>query len=148
MRHRFSGRQLNRTSSHRKALFQNLAIALIREERIKTTLPKAKELRPIVEKLITMGKKGDLHNRRRVLSQLQNKECVIKLIDTLSKRFKKRNGGYTRILKLGSRYGDNAPMAVIEFVTDVKKDGKVNEKTVISSVASDESAHQEEATTT
>ena len=116
MRHKISGRKLNRTSSHRKALFMNMAQALIQHEQIKTTLPKAKELRPIVEKLITLGKKGTLASRRQAISQIQDKGCVSKLIESLSKRFADRAGGYTRIMKSGFRYGDNAPMAVIEFV--------------------------------
>lgn len=116
MRHGISGRKLNRTSSHRKALFMNLTIALIREEKIKTTLPKAKDLRPFVEKLITLGKKGDLNSRRIALSILRSDEAVSKLFSVLTERFKVRNGGYTRVMKYGFRYGDNAPMAIIEFV--------------------------------
>lgn len=116
MRHKIAGRKLNRTSSHRKALFKNLAQALIQHEQIKTTLPKAKELRPVVEKLITLGKKGTLTARRQAISQIQDQGCVSKLIDGLAKRFAGRSGGYTRIMKSGFRYGDNAPMAIIEFV--------------------------------
>ena len=116
MRHKIAGRKLNRTSSHRKALFKNLAQALIQHEQIKTTLPKAKELRPVVEKLITLGKKGTLAARRQAISQIQDQGCVSKLLDILAKRFSGRSGGYTRIMKSGFRYGDNAPMAVIEFV--------------------------------
>ncbi len=116
MRHKVSGRKLNRTSSHRKALFKNLAQALIKNEQIKTTLPKAKDLRPIVEKLVTLGKRGDLHARRQALAALQDQEVVSKLMSVLAGRFASRSGGYTRILKAGFRYGDNAPMAVIEFV--------------------------------
>jgi large subunit ribosomal protein L17 len=116
MRHKISGRKLNRTSSHRKALFKNLAQALITHEQIKTTLPKAKELRPVVEKLITLAKKGTLAARRQAIAQIQDQTSVSKLIDTLGQRFATRAGGYTRIMKAGFRYGDNAPMAIIEFV--------------------------------
>ncbi len=116
MRHGFKQRRLNRTSSHRKAMFANMAVALIKHEQIVTTLPKAKELRPIVEKLVTLGKRGSLHARRQAISQIQDKTQVGKLFDTLAKRYAERNGGYIRIMKAGFRYGDNAPMAVIEFV--------------------------------
>lgn len=116
MRHKIAGRKLNRTSSHRKALFKNLAQALIKNEQIQTTLPKAKELRPVVEKLITLAKKGDLSARRLAISQLQDQEVVAKLMSDVGPRFAARNGGYTRILKSGFRYGDNAPMAIIELV--------------------------------
>lgn len=116
MRHRKSGRKLNRTSSHRKAMFANMAAALLKHEQIITTLPKAKELRPIVEKLITLGKRGDLHARRQAISRIQDKAMVSKLFETLGPRYQERNGGYTRVLKAGFRYGDSAPMAVIEFV--------------------------------
>jgi len=116
MRHRKSGRKLNRTASHRKAMFMNMAQALIKHEQIVTTLPKAKELKPIVEKLITLGKKGGLANRRLAIARLQDNDLVGKLFDTLADRYKDREGGYTRVLKAGFRYGDNAPMAVIELV--------------------------------
>ena len=116
MRHGFKQRRLNRTSSHRKAMFANMATSLIKHEQIVTTLPKAKELRPIVEKLVTLGKRGSLHARRQAISQIQDKTQVGKLFDTLAKRYAERNGGYIRIMKAGYRYGDNAPMAVIEFV--------------------------------
>ncbi|NNG05312.1 MAG: 50S ribosomal protein L17 [Inquilinus sp.] len=116
MRHGMSGRKLNRTSSHRKAMFSNMAAALIKHEQIKTTLPKAKELRPVVEKLITLGKKGSLHNRRNAHAMLRDDAMVAKLFDTLAERYKDRAGGYTRVLRAGFRYGDSAPMAVIEFV--------------------------------
>lgn len=116
MRHKIAGRKLNRTSSHRKALFKNLAQALIKNEHIKTTLPKAKELRPVVEKLVTLAKKGTLAARRQAISQIQDQDSVVKLMSVLSSRFTNRSGGYTRILKNGFRYGDNAPMAIIEFV--------------------------------
>lgn len=116
MRHRLSGRKLNRTSAHRKAMFDNLAAALIQHEQIKTTLPKAKDLRPIVEKLITLGKRGNLHARRQAIALLGDAKLAAKLFDTLAPRYAKRNGGYTRVLKAGFRYGDASPMAVIEFV--------------------------------
>ncbi len=118
MRHRMAGRKLNRTSSHRKAMFANMASALLKHEQIKTTLPKAKELRPIVERLITLGKKGSLHARRQALAKLpvSDKVIVEKLFSTLSERYAGRNGGYTRVLKAGFRYGDAAPMAIIELV--------------------------------
>jgi large subunit ribosomal protein L17 len=116
MRHGMSGRKLNRTKSHRKALFMNLAQALVKHEQIKTTLPKAKDLRPIVEKLVTLGKRGGLHARRQLISQLQNEQLANKLITVLAERYKGRPGGYTRVLKAGFRYGDAAPMAIIEFV--------------------------------
>ena len=116
MRHGLSGRKLNRTSTHRKAMFANMAVALIKHEQIKTTVPKAKELRPIAEKLITLGKKGGLHNRRRAYAMLRDDAMVAKLFDALADRYKERSGGYTRVLKAGFRYGDSAPMAFIEFV--------------------------------
>lgn len=116
MRHRMSGRKLNRTSSHRKAMFANMAAALIKHEQIKTTLPKAKELRPITDKLITLGKKGGLANRRLALSRLRDEGMVTKLFDTLGPRYADRPGGYTRVLHAGFRRGDMAPMAIIELV--------------------------------
>lgn len=118
MRHGMNGRKLNRPTSHRKSLFANQAAALIKHEQISTTLPKAKELRPIVEKLITLGKRGDLHARRQAASFLGqgSKEQVEKLFKTLAPRYKSRNGGYTRVLKAGFRHGDMAPIAVIELV--------------------------------
>ena len=125
MRHGFAGRRLNRTTGHRNALLVNLATALIKHEQIKTTLPKAKELRPIVEKLVTLGKKGGLALRRQAISELRDVDMVKKLFDVLAPRYKDRQGGYTRIIKAGFRYGDNAPMAVIEFVDrDVDAKGK------------------------
>ena len=111
-----SGRKLNRTSSHRGALLANLANSLLKHEQIKTTLPKAKELKPFVEKMITLGKNNDLHHRRQAISILQDLEVVDKLFSDLSKRYEKRNGGYTRIMKFGFRSGDSAPMAVIVLV--------------------------------
>ena len=116
MRHRKSGRKLNRTASHRKAMFKNMVAALIKHEQIITTLPKAKELRPVVEKLITLGKRGDLHARRLVFAKLRDDGMTKKLFDVLADRYRERPGGYTRVLKAGFRYGDSAPMAVIELV--------------------------------
>ncbi|MFZ1812950.1 MAG: 50S ribosomal protein L17 [Rhizobiaceae bacterium] len=123
MRHRNQGRKLNRTASHRKAMFANMAASLIEHEQIVTTLPKAKELRSVVDKLITLGKRGDLHARRLAIAQIRDVEQAKKLIEVLGPRYKDRNGGYTRVLKAGFRYGDNAPLAVIELVdrdTDAK----------------------------
>ena len=116
MRHLKSKRKLNKTSSHRKAMLGNMAIALIKHEQIQTTLPKAKELSPFVDKLITLGKKGDLASRKKAYSILPEKKWTSKIFDELSERYKERDGGYTRVLKAGFRYGDSAPMAVIELV--------------------------------
>jgi large subunit ribosomal protein L17 len=116
MRHAVAGRKLNRTSSHRKAMFNNMAAALVKHEQIKTTLPKAKDLRPIVEKLVTLGKKGGLSSRRQILASLKDDKLADKLLTTLADRYKSRAGGYTRVLKAGFRYGDMAAMAIIEFV--------------------------------
>lgn len=116
MRHQKRGRKLNRTASHRKAMFANMAAALIKHEQIETTLPKAKELRPIVEKLVTLAKRGDLHARRQAISQIRDVAMVGRLFATLGPRYEARKGGYTRVLKAGFRYGDSAPMAIIEFV--------------------------------
>jgi len=125
MRHGNSGRKLGRTSEHRKALFANMAAALIKHEQISTTLPKAKDLRPIVEKLVTLGKRGGLHARRQALSQIRDTALVEKLFTTLADRYKNRAGGYTRVLKAGFRHGDMAAMAVIEFVErDVSAKGQ------------------------
>ena len=123
MRHRNSGRKLNRNSSHRRAMFRNMATALLKHEQIKTTLPKAKELRPVVERMITLGKRGNLHARRQALSYLQDEIIVRKLFDGLAERYEDRAGGYTRVLKAGFRYGDSAPMAYIELV-DRDEDAK------------------------
>ncbi|MDE0942041.1 MAG: 50S ribosomal protein L17 [Alphaproteobacteria bacterium] len=116
MRHRIRGRKLNRDSSHRKAMFANMAAALIKHEQINTTLPKAKELRPIVEKLITLGKRGDLHARRLAFARIPDRAMVTKLFDVLATRYADRKGGYIRIIRANFRYGDCAPMAYIEFV--------------------------------
>ena len=116
MRHGYRGRVFNRSAEHRKAMFANMCQALIKHEQIITTLPKAKDLRPVVEKLITLGKRGDLHARRQAIAQIKDVDLVKKLFDVLGPRYKTRNGGYTRVLKAGFRFGDNAPLAVIEFV--------------------------------
>ena len=116
MRHGNKGRRLNRTASHRKAMFANMAASLVKHEQIVTTLPKAKELRPIVEKYITLAKRGDLNSRRIAIARMRDVDMVKKLFDVLGPRYAERQGGYIRIMKAGFRYGDNAPMAVIEFV--------------------------------
>ena len=116
MRHRMAGRKLNRTSQHRRMLFRNMAQALIKHEQIITTLPKAKALRPVVEKLITLGKRGDLHARRMAYAHLRDDTTTAKLFEVLGSRYAERKGGYTRVMKAGFRYGDSAPMAVIELV--------------------------------
>ena len=125
MRHGFRGRRFNRTPEHRKAMFANMSAALIKHEQIVTTLPKAKDLRPVVEKLVTLGKRGDLHARRNAMSELRDADMVRKLFAVLGPRYKDRHGGYLRVLKAGFRQGDNAPMAVIEFVDrDVSAKGQ------------------------
>ena len=116
MRHKFGNKKLNKTSEHRKAMIQNMLNSLIKYEQITTTLPKAKVLKPKADKIITLGKKGNLSNKKILFSKLQDKNCAKKVFSTLSKRYEKRNGGYTRIIKAGFRYGDNAPMAIIEFI--------------------------------
>ncbi len=139
MRHRKAGRKLNKTSSHRKAMFANMASALLKHEQIVTTLPKAKELRPVVERLITLGKRGSLHARRQAASKLpvSDKEIVQKLFDTLAERYKERAGGYTRVLKAGFRHGDAAPVAVIELV-DRDVDAKGKDSGPVQEVVADE----------
>lgn len=125
MRHGFRGRRFNRTVEHRIAMFANMSAALIKHEQIVTTLPKAKDLRPVVEKLVTLAKKGGLHARRQAMSELRDETQLKKLFDVLAKRYASRNGGYLRIMKAGFRHGDSAPMAVIEFVDrDVNEKGK------------------------
>ncbi|MEO0550897.1 MAG: 50S ribosomal protein L17 [Pseudomonadota bacterium] len=116
MRHGIAHRKLNRTASHRKAMFANMAASLIEHEQIVTTLPKAKEMKPFMDKLITLAKKGDLHARRQAIAKVRNKDAVHKLFEVFGERYKDRNGGYTRVLKAGYRFGDNAPRAVIELV--------------------------------
>lgn len=128
MRHKIKGRKLNVTSSHRQAMLANMAVALVTHEQIKTTLPKAKELRPYIETLITKAKKADLTVRRSVLSKIKDKKAVEKLINILGTRYKDRPGGYTRIIKAGFRYGDLAPIAYIEFVDrDINSKGNIQQ---------------------
>ena len=141
MRHQNSGRKLNRTASHRKAMFANMAASLILHEQIVTTLPKAKEIRPIVEKLVTLGKRGDLHARRQAISQIRDVAVVSKLFDAIASRYVNRNGGYLRIMKAGFRHGDNAPLAVIEFVDrDVDAKGAADKARVAAEAAAAEAA--------
>jgi large subunit ribosomal protein L17 len=141
MRHRLHGRGFSRTSAHRKAMFENLAAALIKHEQIETTLPKAKDLRPIVERLITLGKHGGLANRRRAIAALQETGLANKLMTTLAERYTSRPGGYTRIIKAGYRYGDNAAMAVIELVDrDPEAKGKDSGPTGTEEEAEEEAA--------
>ena len=128
MRHGLANKKLNRTSEHRKALLKNMLNSLIKYEQIKTTLPKAKFLKPQADKIITLGKKGSLHNTKMLVSQLQDTKSANKVKNTLSKRYEKRSGGYTRIIKAGFRYGDNAPMAIIEFVNRDVEAKKVDKK--------------------
>jgi large subunit ribosomal protein L17 len=116
MRHANAHRKLNRTHEHRRAMFANMAVALIKHEQIVTTLPKAKDLRPVVEKLVTLGKRGDLHARRQAIAEMRDVAMVKKLFEVLAPRYRDRNGGYTRVLKAGFRHGDSAAVAVIEFV--------------------------------
>jgi large subunit ribosomal protein L17 len=143
MRHLNSGRRLNRTSSHRAAMFANMACSLIKHEQITTTLPKAKELRPIVEKLVTRAKngKGSLHARRLAISQIKDTTMVAKLFDVLGPRYAARPGGYVRVLKAGMRYGDNAPMAVIEFV-DRDPEAKGKDSGPVEAAETEEAAAQ------
>ena len=137
MRHKFGYRKLNRTSEHRKALFKNMLNSLIKYEQITTTLPKAKELKPQIDKVITLGKKNNLSSKKNLFTQLQSKTSVDKLIKVLSQRYEKRNGGYSRVIRAGYRYGDDAPLAVIELVDrdlqakkiDVKKKDETSKKT-------------------
>ena len=141
MRHQNSGRKLNRTASHRKAMFANMAASLIQHEQIVTTLPKAKELRPIVEKLVTLGKKGGLSLRRQAISQIRDVAVVSKLFDAIASRYANRNGGYLRIMKAGFRHGDNAPLAVIEFVDrDVDAKGAADKARVAAEADAAEAA--------
>jgi len=142
MRHRMSGRKLNRTPSHRKAMFGNMAVALLTHEQIKTTLPKAKELRRVADRMISLGKRGNLHARRQALSVLHDTELVGKLFGPLAERFKERNGGYTRVVKAGFRYGDNAPMAIIELL-DRDPEAKGKEDRARAALEADEGSDAE-----
>ena len=129
MRHKLSNRKLNRTSEHRKALFKNMLNSLIKYEQITTTLPKAKELKPKIDKVITLGKKNNLQSKKNLFSELQSKASVVKLSKVLSQRYEKRNGGYSRVIRAGYRYGDDAPMAVIELIDRDVQAKKVDVKT-------------------
>ncbi|MEM6383493.1 MAG: 50S ribosomal protein L17 [Pseudomonadota bacterium] len=141
MRHGKSGRKLNRTASHRKAMFANMAASLITHEQIKTTLPKAKEMKPIMDKLITLAKRGDLHARRQALSRVRDEAAVRKLFGVLGERYSDRQGGYTRVLKAGFRFGDNAPVGVIELVgRDVEAKGAADRARVEAEEAAEEVA--------
>ena len=145
MRHGMANKKLNRTSEHRKALLKNMLNSLIKYEQIKTTLPKAKFLKPQADKIITLGKKDNLHNTKILISQLQDTISANKVKKTLSKRYEKRSGGYTRIIKAGFRYGDNAPMAIIEFVdrnVDAKRVDKKNKDTAKDSTPKSEEKKQ------
>ena len=146
MRHRFGYKKLNRTSEHRKALIKNMLNNLIKYEQIITTLPKAKVLKPQADKIITLGKKKNLQNTRRLVSKLQDKTNANKVIKTLSKRYEKRSGGYTRIIKAGFRYGDNAPMAIIEFVERDVVAKRVDRKKIKSEDKSKKDTPQEQKT--
>jgi len=137
MRHGLHGRRLNRTASHRKAMFANMAVSLIKHEQIKTTLPKAKDLRRVIDRLVTLGKRGDLHARRQALSVLRDSAVTAKLFDELATRYKERNGGYSRVLKAGFRYGDMAPMGIIELV-DRDPDAKGQDSGPTQEAASEE----------
>jgi len=139
MRHGNAHRKLNRKPEHRKAMFANMAAALIKHEQIVTTLPKAKDLRPIVEKLVTLGKRGDLHARRQAVAEIRDVPMVKKLFEVIGPRYKERNGGYCRILKAGFRYGDSAPVAVIEFV-DRDVDAKGQDSGPVQEKAAEEAA--------
>lgn len=139
MRHRKSHRKLNRTSTHRKAMFVNMSASLIKHEQIMTTLPKAKELRGVVDRLITLGKRGDLHARRQALGQIKDRALVEKLFSQLAERYSDRPGGYTRVMKAGFRYGDSAPMAVIELV-DRDEDAKGQDSGPVDVEAMEEAA--------
>jgi large subunit ribosomal protein L17 len=140
MRHNLGYRKLNRTPEHRKALFKNMLNSLIKYEQITTTLPKAKELKPLIDKVITIGKKNNLSNKKRLFSKLQDKSSVVKVFDILSARYQKRNGGYSRVLKAGYRYGDDAPMAVIELVDRDVEAKKIDKPKKVETAEKDQQA--------
>ena len=142
MKHNIKNKKLNKTSSHRKAMFMNMSNALIKHEQITTTLAKAKELRRFVEKIVTLGKKGDLFSRRKAVSILQDQKMSKKVFDVLAERYKARSGGYTRIIKLGNRYGDNAPTAVIEFVDRDESAKGLDSGPVIEKISTEEVEQQ------
>ncbi len=148
MRHKFGYKKLNRTSEHRKALIKNMLNSLIKYEQITTTLPKAKVLKPVADKIVTLGKKESLQNTRFLISKLQNIQNANKVINILSKRYKNRNGGYTRIIKAGYRYGDNSPKAVIEFVDRDVEAKKVDKKKKDKNIKDKEDQNKIKATTT
>ena len=144
MRHRLSGRKLNRTSSHRKAMLSNMAVSLLTHEQITTTLPKAKELRRVADRMVTLGKRGDLHARRQAAAYLRDDDAVSKLFSSLAERYKDRPGGYTRVLKAGFRYGDASPMAVIELVDrDPEAKGAADKARVAAELEAAEAAEAE-----
>ena len=143
MRHGMANKKLNRTSEHRKALFKNMLNSLIKYEQIKTTLPKAKVLKPEADKIITLGKKESLKNKKILISKLQDKKTASKVVKTLSKRYEKRNGGYTRIIKAGFRYGDKAPVAIIEFVDRDLEAKKVDKKKIDTTKVEEKSKKEE-----
>ena len=148
MRHKFGYKKLNRTSEHRKALIKNMLNSLIKYEQIKTTLPKAKVLKPVADKIITLGKKENLKNKKILISKLQDKKSASKVVTTLSKRYEKRNGGYTRIIKAGFRYGDKAPVAIIEFVDRDLEAKKVDKKKADTKKESEKSRKEEKKAAT
>ena len=143
MKHNIKNKKLNKTSSHRKAMFMNMSNALIKHEQITTTLSKAKELRRFVEKIVTLGKKGDLLSRRKTIAILQDQKMSKKVFDILADRYKNRNGGYTRIIKLGNRFGDNAPTAVIEFIDRDESAKGLDSGPVIEKKSSEEEVEQQ-----
>tara|TARA_B100001769_G_C21719312_1_gene395887 strand:- start:20 stop:457 length:438 start_codon:yes stop_codon:yes gene_type:complete len=145
MKHNIKNKKLNRTSSHRKAMFMNMSNALIKHEQITTTLPKAKELKRFIEKIITLGKKGDLLSRRKAISVLQDQKMTKKTFDVLAERYKERKGGYTRIIKLGNRFGDNAPTAVIELVDRDESAKGLDSGPVIEKKSTEETEEQVQA---
>ena len=148
MRHRFANKKLNRTSEHRKALIKNMLNSLIKYEQITTTLPKAKVLKPVADKIITLGKKDSLKNKKILFSKLQDKKSASKVVKTLSKRYEKRSGGYTRIIKAGFRYGDKAPVAIIEFVDRDIEAKKVDKKKADKSKVAEKSKKEEKKVAT
>ena len=146
MRHRIGYKKLNRTSEHRKALFKNMLNSLIKYEQIKTTLPKAKQLKPLIDKVITIGKKNALNNKKRLFSKLQNKKSVTKVFNVLSARYNKRSGGYSRVLKAGFRTGDDAPMAVIELIDRNPEEKRVDKPKKIEAKEKDKKTEEKKET--
>ena len=146
MRHNLGYRKLNRTSEHRKALFKNMLNSLIKYEQIKTTLPKAKQLKPLIDKVITIGKKNALNNKKRLFSKLQNKQSVTKVFSVLSARYNKRNGGYSRVLKAGFRTGDDAPMAVIELIDRNPEEKRIDKPKKVEAKEKDKKTEEKKET--